>query len=81
MIDAKPAEGVEVSLIWSHETHSYIARKYESDGSFKDYDLLHYDMTIKIVDPDACFYEDKMTLDHSPATLGLLDRYLDVKRG
>lgn len=66
------ADGVEVQLIWSPATNSYFARKYEVDGSFKDYDLLHYDLTIKIIDRDACFYEDRMTLDHSPQTLGLM---------
>jgi guanylate kinase len=43
---------------------------------FTDYDLLHYDLSIKILDWDATFYSDEHgdRLDHSPATLGLQNK-------
>lgn len=51
----------------------YMFRVYHEDKMFTDYDILHYDLEVKIVDPDACFYEtrDYAHLDHSPETLGI----------
>ena len=51
----------------------YFFRVYNADKTFTDYDLLHSDLEVTIIDPDAAFYETKNgpTLDHSPATLGL----------
>ena len=50
--------------------------KYDSDGKdgFKDYDIYHSDLVVKIDDTDATFYEHedgRMILDHSPETLGI----------
>jgi hypothetical protein len=48
---------------------------YEKDTeAFKDYDLHHFDLEVKIVDQDAVFYEldsGKNVLDYGPATLGV----------
>lgn len=51
---------------------TYMFRVYHEDKSFTDYDILHYDLEVKIVDPDAYLYEfdDHAQLDHSPETLG-----------
>ena len=50
-------------------------RVYEKDTeSFRDYDLHHWDLEVKIVDEDAVFYEldnGKNLLDYSPPTLGI----------
>ena len=53
----------------------YVFRVYEKGTeAFKDYDLLHSDLEVKIVDEDAVFYEldnGKNLLDYSPPTLGI----------
>ena len=61
------AQGTKGFLIWSGER--YYFRVYHDKG-FIDYDILHSDLEIEIVDADAAFYDDR-TLDHSPETLGL----------
>ena len=58
-----------------HTIDGYVFRVYEKDTeAFKDYDLLHSDLEVKIVDEDAVFYEldnGKKVLDYSPPTLGI----------
>jgi hypothetical protein len=58
-----------------HTINGYVFRVYEKDTeAFKDYDLHHFDLEVKIVDQDAVFYEldsDKNVLDYGPATLGV----------
>jgi hypothetical protein len=70
----KPASGVEGQLIYCGDG-VYSFRVYTYTFEFNDYDLLHYDLTVKILDWDATFYSDEQgnRLDHSPATLGLQD--------
>lgn len=68
------ANGTEGVLIYNHGLNTYSFRVYDANHNFKDYDLLHSDLVVKIVDEDAFFYEQAdgtLTLDHSPATLGL----------
>ena len=69
------ANNVEGCLIPIFGTNAYMFRVYNrTDGSFKDYDLQHSDLSITINDEDASFYEladGTMTLDHSPDTLGI----------
>jgi len=52
----------------------YFFRVYGADHSFRDYELIHSDLEIEIVDEDATFYESEdsqdATLDHCPRTLG-----------
>jgi hypothetical protein len=51
----------------------YFFRVYSSDKKeFKDYDLLHSDLSITITDNEATLYEseEKNYIDHSPETLG-----------
>ena len=58
-----------------HTIDGYVFRVYEKDTeSFRDYDLHHWDLEVKIVDEDAVFYEldnGKNLLDYSPPTLGI----------
>ena len=58
-----------------HTIDGYVFRVYEKDTkAFRDYDLNHWDLEVKIVDEDAVFYElDNGTnlLDYSPPTLGI----------
>ena len=51
---------------------TYGFRIYAGDHSFRDYELLHSDLEVEIVDDEATFYEDEDAprLDHSPKTLG-----------
>jgi hypothetical protein len=67
-----PATGVEGQLIYCADGQ-YRFRVYTDTFEFTDYDLLHYDLTVKILDWDATLYSDEHgnRLDHSPATLGL----------
>jgi hypothetical protein len=52
----------------------YFFRVYGADHSFRDYELLHSDLEVEIVDEEATFYEAEegrdARLDHSPRTLG-----------
>lgn len=69
----KPANGVEGCLIYIHTENTFVFRVYDADHNFKDYDILHNDLWISIIDADATFYEHAdgaLELDHSPATLG-----------
>jgi hypothetical protein len=58
-----------------HTIDGYVFRVYEKDTeAFRDYDLHHFDLEVKIVDEDAVFYEQdngKKVLDYGPATLGI----------
>jgi hypothetical protein len=53
-----------------------VFRVYHEDHSFTDYNLLHGDLEVVIVDEGAYFYPDSTgksggTLDYDPDTLGL----------
>jgi alpha-D-ribose 1-methylphosphonate 5-triphosphate synthase subunit PhnI len=52
----------------------YFFRAYGADHSFRDYELIHSDLEIEIVDEEATFYDAEdgraARLDHSPRTLG-----------
>ena len=52
----------------------YFFRVYGADHSFRDYELLHSDLEVEIVDEEATFYGSEegrdACLDHSPRTLG-----------
>lgn len=66
------ADGTSGCLIWV-SGENYMFRVYDDHGAFKDYDIRHSDLNIKIVDSDAAFYEYEdgaLFLDHSPETLG-----------
>jgi hypothetical protein len=71
MTAVKSANGVTGQLITSFDGTVYF-RVYDADHNFKDYDLVHSDLTMTIDDVDAFFYEDEFNslLDHAPATLG-----------
>jgi hypothetical protein len=66
------ADGQEGYLIWCGGDR-YVFRQYDANHDFKDYDIHHTDMRIKIIDADAYFYDHngQLTVDHSPATLGI----------
>lgn len=54
----------------------YVFRVYGkgADQTFKDYDILHYDLEVTVQETDATFYETDtgdMFLDYSPETLGI----------
>lgn len=75
MAEVISANGVEASLIWNSALNTFMARVYSADRkSFKDYNIWHCDLSVKIIDPDACFYEEGLRLDHAPETLGIKPR-------
>jgi hypothetical protein len=72
-----PARGARGFLLRSIDDagcSQYFFRVYGADHSFRDYELLHSDLEIEIVDEEATFYEADESLDarldHSPRTLG-----------
>jgi sporulation protein YlmC with PRC-barrel domain len=73
-MSAKSANGISGHLIYTGEG-KYVFRVYNKEFNFVDYDLMHSDLHITIVDEDAFFYRDeyKDVLDHSPETLGIKD--------
>lgn len=72
VMKSKTANGEVGYLIWCGGDR-YVFRVYDAQHNFKDYDLRHSDLRIKIIDADAHFYEgpDFMHLDHAPLTLGI----------
>ena len=67
------ANGVVGYLIYDVAKQQHVLRVYDANHDFTDYDIIHSDMRIKIIDADAFFYEENgmQHLDHSPVTLGL----------
>lgn len=65
-----PAFGTQGHIIYDMDG-KYRFRVY-TEKDFIDYDLIHSDLCVEIVDKDATFYTDDRgdRLDHSPATLG-----------
>ena len=69
---SRTANGEVGYLIWCGGDR-FVFRQYDSQYNFKDYDIRHTDMRIKIIDADAHFYEGPgvQELDHSPDPLGI----------
>ena len=68
----KSADGIQGCLIRDIDGKYYF-RVYDADYNFRDYDVMHSDLSITITDPDAFFYTGNGAdrLDHAPATLGI----------
>ena len=66
----RPAKGTKGFILRTITPEGYVFRVYdEHDKSkFIDYDILHYDMEVEILDDDATFYEYDMgaVIDHAP---------------
>ena len=75
MKTAISANGLSGLLIWTGE--NYLFRVHSSPGEFKDYSIVHSDLSVTINDVDAFIYSypDNVNhdgcIDHSPETLGL----------
>ena len=61
----KPANGATGYLIWCGGD-KYVFRVYDKEHNFVDYDILHHDLQVVILEDDATFYEteNKNYLDH-----------------
>lgn len=74
---ARGTRGFLLRSINSDGSSRYLFRVYGVGHSFRDYELLHSDLEIEIVDEEAVLYEreDELEarLDHSPRTLGRED--------
>lgn len=68
----KPAAGTRGFLLRIAAEPGYVFRVYDKHHNFVDYDILHYDMEVEILDRDATFYTDgnESWIDHSLETLG-----------
>ena len=60
----RPAKGTTGFLI--RVLGNYMFRVYHSDKTFSDYEILHHDLEITILDPDAVFCDLTETLDYAP---------------
>ena len=62
-----PAKGTRGFIIRTIDG-SYMFRVYSATHEFVDYDILHYDMEVEILDDDAHLYEYDMgaVIDHAP---------------
>jgi hypothetical protein len=72
VFDVTPAGGVNGVLIRSGS--AFLFRVYRNDGTFKDYEICHDDLSVTIdSDELASFYSDgeHHILDHSPEVFGL----------
>ena len=67
MITEKPAKGTIGFIMRSCVGDGHFFRVYDKDYNFKDYDILHHDLQVVIIE-DATFYETERGsyLDHSP---------------
>jgi hypothetical protein len=73
MLNHRPAKGTKGFIIRTFDKRgndSYAFRVYDKGHihKFTDYDILHYDMEVEILDDDATFYEYDMgaVIDHAP---------------
>jgi len=68
MLIVKPAKGTKGFIIRTADDRGYVFRIYNKDFTFVDYDILHYDMEIEILDSDAHLYQYDMgaVIDHAP---------------
>jgi len=64
---SKPAKGTKGFIIRTTDD-GYMFRVYNATHEFIDYDILHYDMEVEILDDDAHLYEyDRgAVIDHAP---------------
>ena len=64
----KPAKGTKGHIIRVGDT--YMFRVYDKEYNFIDYDILHYDLEVEILDTDASLYSSEYGdyLDHAPIT-------------
>ena len=62
----KPAKGTKGHIIRVGNT--YMFRVYDANYDFIDYDILHYDLEVEILDTDASLYSSEygQYLDHAP---------------
>ena len=62
----QPAKGVKGFII--RVLDSYVFRVYNDDYTFVDYDILHYDLEIQILEKDAMLYRSEFGnyLDYPP---------------
>ena len=62
----KPAKGTKGHIIRVGDT--YMFRVYDKEYNFIDYDILHYDLEVEILDTDATLYSSEYGdyLDHAP---------------
>lgn len=67
---AVPARGSRGFLIWTGNTYQFRVYHDLNPQGFTDYDILHSELEIEILDDDSAFYDDRK-LDHSPETLGI----------
>lgn len=70
MLKVKPAKGTRGFIIRTLDGYAF--RVYNSVHDFIDYDILHFDMEVEILDDDAHLYEYDIgaAIDHAPYDLG-----------
>ena len=66
MRSVKPAKGTKGFII--RVLDSYVFRVYNEDFTFVDYDILHYDLEVEILESDAMLYRSEFGdyIDYPP---------------
>ena len=66
MLKTKPAKGTIGFIMRDATDNKHFFRVYDKDHNFVDYDILHHDLQVVILEDDATFYEteNKNYLDH-----------------
>jgi hypothetical protein len=67
----KPAKGTKGFIMHGSDIDGnpfYFFRVYNEDFTFVDYDILHYDLEVEILESDAMLYQDEFGahIDYAP---------------
>ena len=77
-LKTKPAKGVKGYIIRSAVEPGYLFRVYDGNKDFTDYEILHYDLEVEILD-DALFCDNgkRQWIDYDDEILK--DTYIDIE--
>ena len=75
MLKTKPAKGTIGFIMRDATDNKHFFRVYDGHGDFVDYDIMHYDMEVQILEDSAVFVEhgDNKYIDYSAKVLGYSD--------
>ena len=76
MRTTKPATKTKGYIIRVGDTHMF--RVYDENYNFIDYDILHHDLEVEILDTDATLYSSEFGhyLDHAPIEEQVVEKQL-----
>lgn len=73
--EEKAAIGTKGFIMRSTNPGEHFFRVYDNDGGFIDYDIMHYDMEVQILEDSAVLVKtsDSNYIDYSAKVLGYVD--------